>query len=44
MLRMRMVDDSVAIEGVELFDMDKIDQYLTICFPNDKQKVKEIKQ
>ena len=44
MLRMKMVGDQVSIEGVEMFDLDKIDQYLKICFPNNANKIKEIKK
>ena len=41
---MRMIDDQVTIEGVEMFDLDKIDQYLNICFPKDAERVKKIKK
>ena len=44
LLRMRMIDDQVTIEGVEMFDLDKIDQYLNICFPKDAERVKKIKK
>ena len=44
LLRMKMVGDQVSIEGVEMFDLDKIDQYLKICFPNNANKIKEIKK
>merc|ERR1712071_87290 len=44
LLRMKMVGDQVSIEGVEMFDLDKIDQYLKICFPNNASKIKEIKK
>ena len=39
-----MIDDQVTIEGVEMFDLDKIDQYLKICFPSNPNKIKEIKK
>ena len=39
-----MVGDQVSIEGVEMFDLDKIEQYLKTCYPNDAAKVKQIKK
>ena len=44
LLRMRMKGDQVAIEGVEMFDLDKVDDYLNIAYPNNAEKRKKLKK
>ena len=44
LLRMRMKGDQVVIEGVEMFDLDKVDDYLNIAYPNNAEKRKKLKK